>query len=348
MRNKQQSFVPIIVAVAIGIALIAGIYLALRPPAPKPVPETPPAQPQAPAQPQQQPEQAKPQPIPGVPQFDVSKYTKEPQVTIWLADKQQRDSMMLEEYIAGVIAQEMQPDWPLEALKAQAICSRTLTLSAIEAGTIRRLHGTDVSTAKEELQAFAPQKVNATVLEAVRATRGQVLLYAGGLVNAIYSSCNGQIGATREESFPNEIKHETPYFQPVRDRCFEYAPDNIQRWTAKIPASRVAAAIGYKGDPKNIKILQTGPSGRILYIGAGDKKVYGADFRKAVGYDVLKSTLITDMRYDGQNFVFSGLGWGNGVGLCQWGAYTEAKHGVNSTEILKKYYPGTEIKTLWK
>ena len=283
---------------------------------PSPPEQQQPAAPEAPQAPKQP---VQPQPIPGVPLFDVSKYKTEPRVTVWLADKGQRDSMMLEKYIEGVIAQEMQPDWPLEALKAQAVCSRTLTLIAIEAGTIRRLHQTDVSTAKEELQAFAPQKVNETVREAVKATRGQVLLYAGGLVNSIYSSCNGQIAATREESFPKEIPHATPYFQPVQDTCFEYAPENIQSWTVKIPASQVAAAIGYRGNPGDIRILQKGPSGRILFIGAGDKKMYGSDFRRAVGYDRLKSTLVTEMRFDGSNFHFKGLGWGNGVGLCQWG-----------------------------
>lgn len=346
MRGKNKTTIAI--AIAVVLLLVAGIYTLLRPPAPKPVPEPPqqqqpqPAPPAPPAQPQA------PKPIPGVPLLDLSKYKTEPNVTIWLADKRQRDSMMLEKYIEGVIAQEMYPDWPLEALKAQAICSRTLTLSAIEAGTIRRLHQTDVSTAKEELQAFGPEKVNATVREAVRATRGQVILYAGGLVNAIYSSCNGQISATREESFPTEIPHETPYFQAVTDNCFQYAPPNIQTWTAKIPAAQVASAIGYRGNPGDIKILEKGPSGRILFIGAGDKKMYGSDFRRAVGYDRLKSTLVTEMRYEGGNFHFKGLGWGNGVGLCQWGAYTFAQQNKKAEDIIKHYYQGVEIKKLWQ
>jgi stage II sporulation protein D len=221
-----------------------------------------------------------------------------------MAEKGTVETMPLERYIEGVIAQEMEPNWPMEALAAQAIASRTLTISAIEAGTIKKLHNADVSTAKEELQAFAPQKVNDTVRQAVAKTRGEVLLYAGGLVNAIYSSCNGQIGATKEESFPKEITHDTPYFQPIIDTCFTDAPDNIKSWTAKVPASQVAAAIGYNGNPADIHILERGPSGRILYIGAGDKKMYGSDFRRAVGYDLLKSTLITEMNYlkSGENF----------------------------------------------
>lgn len=322
----------------IAIVLIAGMYSLLRPPAPKPGPGTPSPAPTQPA----------PQPIPGVPLLDVSKYQGEPVVKVWRADRGSIESMPLEKYIEGVIAQEMQPDWPMEALAAQAIASRTLTISAIEAGTIRRLHNADVSTSKDELQAYAPEKVNDAVRQAVQRTRGMTLLYAGSLVNAIYSSCNGQIGATREESFPKEIPTPTPYFQPVTDNCFQNAPANIQSWSVKIPGSDVARAVGYSGNPGDIKILEKGPSGRILFIGAGDKKIYGAEFRKAVGYDRLKSTLITEMTYDGADFTFNGLGWGNGVGLCQWGAYTYAQQGWKAEDIITHYYPGAEIKKLWQ
>lgn len=339
VRSKNQART--ILFVVIAILIVTGIYALLRPPAPKPLP--------GPGQPEKPPAgEPAPQPIPGVPLFDTSKYQAEPTITVWLADQGKRESMLLENYIEGVIAQEMEPGWPLEALKAQAVCSRTLTLSAMEAGTIKRLHQADVSTSKDELQAYAPQRVNNAIREAVRSTRGQVLLYAGSLVNAIYSSCNGQIGATREESFPKEIDHATPYFQPVTDNCFQYAPANIQQWTVKIPAQEVAQAVGYQGNPGDIKILAKGPSGRILFIGAGDKKVYGAEFRKAVGYDRLKSTLIQDMTFDGSSFTFKGLGWGNGVGLCQWGAYTYAQEGKKAEDIIKHYYPGAEIKNLWQ
>lgn len=339
MRYKQQSKFAIVAVLV--VALLAGAYALLRPPAPKPTPAPTPA----PTQPA--PTKQGPQPIPGVPQFDVGKYQSEPVVAVWRADKGFVENMPLEKYLEGVIAQEMQPDWPLEALKAQAVASRTLTISAIEAGTIRRLHNADVSTSKEELQAYAPEKVNDVVREAVKSTRGQILLYAGSLVNAIYSSSNGEIAATKDESFPKEIPVPAPYFQPVTDNSYKYTPDNLKNWEVKIPGTQVAAAIGYKGNPGDIRILEKGPSGRILYIGAGDKKVYGAEFRKAVGYDRLKSTLITDMSYDGSNFTFKGKGWGNGVGLCQWGAYTYAKDGWKAEDILKHYYVDTEIKKLW-
>ncbi|HEY3424787.1 MAG TPA: SpoIID/LytB domain-containing protein [Negativicutes bacterium] len=336
MRKKQNFNIAIVAVFA--VLIVAGAYSLLRPPAQKPDPEI--------AQPM--PAEQVPAPISGAPKFNAEKYKNEPVITVYMADKKTVESMPLERYLEGVLAQEMQPQWPIEALAAQAIASRTLTVNAIEAGTIQKLHQADVSTAKEELQAYAPQKVNQNVREAVRRTRGQVILYAGSLVNAIYSACDGEISATKEESFPTEIATPAPYFQPVTDNCFQYAPDNLQAWTVEIPGNEVAAAVGYQGNPADITILEKGPSGRILYIGADDKKVYGSDFRKAVGYDRLKSTLISEMTYDGSNFVFKGKGWGNGVGLCQWGAYTYAQQGQTAAEIIKHYYTDVEIKKIWE
>lgn len=342
MQKSRNLNIAIILLVIVAIA--AGAYSLLRSPAPKFTPDTPVPPPVVPV-----PEQVPSEPMPGVPQFDTGKYKTEPVVSVYRADKGGSiESMPLEKYLEGVIAKEMDPNWPVEALAAQAIASRTLTISAMEAGTIKKLHGTDVSTLKEELQAYAPEKINDNVREAVRKTRGQIMLYNGTLVNAIYSACNAQVGATKEESFPTEIKHPTPYFQPIHDNCLEFAPPEQRNWGVKIPGREVAAAIGYKGDPGDIKILERGPSGRVLYIGAGDTKIYGAEFRKRVGFDRLKSTLITEMTYDGQNFTFKGMGWGNGVGLCQWGAYADAQHGKTADEMIYHYYPGVTITKLWE
>jgi len=337
VRKKQQVNFAIITVIA--MLIIAGTFIQLRTPAPKLMPEGGVPAPEA--------KQEQTQLLEGMPQFDMAKYPKEPVIEVWLSDKNERKSMPLETYLEGVIAKEMDPSWPFEALRAQAIASRTLTLSAMEAGTIRKLHAADVSTDKDELQAYAPEKVNNTVRFAVQSTRGEILLYGGSLVHAIYCASNGQISATKEESFPREISEPLPYFQPVTDESFQYTPPNIREWTVKVPGAEVAAAVGYQGNPANITILEKGPSGRILYIGVDNNKVYGSEFRKTIGFDRLKSTLINEMTYDGTTFLFKGRGWGNGVGLCQWGAYTSAVQGMIAEDILKHYYVGTQITKLW-
>lgn len=336
----KTTYKNIAIIAGIILAVSTGAYIVLKPPASKPMPKAPIVE-EAPI------ESEPTQPLPGGERFPAEKYQNEPVISVWRADKGYAETMPLEKYLEGVIAQEMAPNWPSEALAAQAIVSRTLTLHAIEAETIKKLRKTDVSTAKEELQAYAPQKVNDAVREAVKNTRGQVLLYGESLINAIYSSCCGQISASKEEGFPKEIAGEAPYLQPIQDTCFQNAPAKEQAWQLKVSAAEVASTIGYSGNPADITILEKGPSGRILYIGAGNKKIFGADFRKAMGYDRFRSTLITEMKYTGDSFIFSGQGWGNGVGMCQWGAYTYAKEGWGREAIIKHYYKGVEIKKLW-
>jgi stage II sporulation protein D len=55
---------------------------------------------------------------------------------------------------------------------------------------------------------------------------------------------------------------------------------------------------------------------------------------------------LKDIVKRGDMFEFSGRGWGHGVGLCQWGAKEMGEKDKNYHEILKFYYPGTEVKNL--
>jgi stage II sporulation protein D len=334
MKTKHKYFA---LAAVILFAVSTGLYLVLRPPALRPMPDA--SAPEAQGVPQGA--------LSGEGRFPVEKYQQEPEISVWLADKGYTVKMPLEQYIEGVVAKEMEPTWPEQALAAQAIVSRTLSMHAIEAGTIKKLHNADVSTAKEELQAFAPEKVNSTVKNAVADTRGQVIMYGESLINAIYSSCDGQISASKDEGFPKEIQGEAPYLQPVQDSCFKNAPPKEQTWQLKVPIGQVQSAVGYNGNPADITILAKGPSGRILYIGAGKQKITGAEFRRAMGYDRFRSTLVTEMTYTGDGFLFKGLGWGSGVGMCQWGAYTFAQEGLTAEAIIKHYYNGVQIKKIW-
>jgi stage II sporulation protein D len=46
------------------------------------------------------------------------------------------------------------------------------------------------------------------------------------------------------------------------------------------------------------------------------------------------------------DIVFEGLGWGHGVGLCQWGAYFMAREGYGHKDILLYYYPHSQLSLL--
>jgi stage II sporulation protein D len=302
---------------------------------PQPKPEVPPP-----------PETGKTEPPPAV---DFGKYKTEPNISVYMADSGEKKQMPLEEYLEGVVAAEMEPDWPLEALKAQAVVVRTITLNAIEQKTVQRIRHTDVSTNKDELQSYDAKKVNAVVKEAVKSTRGLAMTYKGAFVNAIYHSCCGEKTATQEESFAEEIKYDAGYFQVVDCPCYEYAPDRVKHWTLKIPDAEWKGVVGYTGPAENVTILEKGPSGRALYIGAEDKKKLGSEVRKRLGYDKMLSTLITNVVHQADGTVhLEGKGWGNGVGLCQWGAYTWAQRQQTYDYMLNYYYKGITVQKLWE
>ena len=94
------------------------------------------------------------------------------------------------------------------------------------------------------------------------------------------------------------------------------------------------------------------PDGRIirmLLIGATDQNdtLLGEDFRLSVGGRVLKSTNF-EIEARAQSFVFkNGKGFGHGVGLCQYGMETKARRGMDYRQILKVYYPQSDIKKLY-
>lgn len=301
---------------------------------PQPKPETPP------------PQTTQKEPPPAV---DFSKYKNEPNISVYMAENGEIKHMPLEQYLEGVVAAEMEPGWPLEALKAQAVVARTITLNAIEQKTVQRTRKADVSTDKVELQSYDAKKVNAAVKEAVKNTRGIAMVYKGAFVNAIYHSCCGEKTATQEESFAKEIQYDAGYFQVVDCPCFEYAPDRVKHWKLKISGAEWKGAAGYAGPAENVGILEKGPSGRALYIGAENSKELGSEVRKRLGYDKMLSTLITNVVHQADGTVYlEGKGWGNGVGLCQWGAYTLGQRQQTYDYILTYYYKGVTVQKMWE
>jgi stage II sporulation protein D len=83
----------------------------------------------------------------------------------------------------------------------------------------------------------------------------------------------------------------------------------------------------------------------VILSSRSETTVTGDQFRKALGYGVIKSTNFTLKVVNGEA-IFSGLGNGHGVGLCQWGAKQRALDGFGYAEILSYYYPGTVLSKL--
>lgn len=105
------------------------------------------------------------------------------------------------------------------------------------------------------------------------------------------------------------------------------------------------------GTLKEIIPLQRGPSGRIHRL-----RIVGSKKRVVLGKELeirgwLSKTHLYSSAFivkaEGERVIFYGAGWGHGVGLCQIGAAVMATKGFKMEEILKHYFPGTELKKIY-
>lgn len=281
---------------------------------------------------------------------EVAKYKSEPTISLYRSATGKSEQIKLEEYIKGVVAGEIGSNYPLEALKAQAIVARTMTLALIEYenGT-RGKHNTDASDNHKEFQAYDEKKITDNIKKAVDETRGQVLTYQGKFVYALFHSLSKDKTADIQEGFPKLQSKAGAYIVPIATNGISNAPDKYKNWTVKVPKSQIKSIMGVQaGNLDDIKISQTGPSGRALTISAGKASIAAVELREKIGPDVLFSTVISSIKPEGSYIVFTGDGWGHGCGMEQWGAFTMAQQGSNARQIVTHYFPGTTFTQLYQ
>jgi stage II sporulation protein D len=244
----------------------------------------------------------------------------------------------LESYLRGVVPSEMPPDWPLEALKAQAVAARTYTLANLKPEADYDVCATTDCQVYRGASAEHPRSDQA-LLE----TRGLVLTYGNAFARTYYHSDSGGAIASSAEVWG----YSAPYLVALSDvatstphRQWEYRLD---------PAMMTTSLRGYGidvGPVRALRILAYTESGR-----AQRAEVIGDRGRAAIEGNVLrtllrgwglKSTRIT-MHTD---LVARGDGWGHGVGMSQYGARTMAQSGHRFEQILAFYYPSTQLQYL--
>lgn len=289
--------------------------------------------------------QAPRKPIAGAPR-------SEPTITMFVNETGQKKQIKLEEYVAGVVAAEMEPTWPVNALAAQAILARTFTMENIKSGRVRQLHGTDVSTSPQEFQAYNPSRINDRVRQAVARTRGEVATYRGDYVKAWFNACDGGVTASAAEGLAY-TKTPTPYLKAgIKDNCLAITTPENRAWETRIPLPQVRAAVKKitgqdPGAISSARISKYGPSGRAQTLQIGTVTVGAPALRLALGSEWVRSTFLTGVKVEGNQLVLRGKGFGHGVGMCQWGAKRLAEQGRSPEDIVKFYYKGIEIQKLW-
>ncbi len=280
---------------------------------------------------------------------EVKKYTEEPTISLYRTDADKTENLKLEQYLKGVVAAEIGDKFPPEALKAQAIVARTMTLTLIEyEGGTQSKHGTDASDEHTEFQAYDASRITDKISKAVDETRGQVLTYNGKFAYTLFSSASKDKTASIEEGFP-KLAGKVSYLVPVETNGLSKAPKKYRNWTVKIPKKKIQSIMGAgAGNLNDIEIAKRGPSGRALTVTAGSASIAAVDLREKVGFDRLYSTQWKSIAPKGDYIVFTGSGWGHGVGMEQWGAYAMAEEGSNARQIVGHYFPKTSWYQLYK
>jgi stage II sporulation protein D len=248
----------------------------------------------------------------------------------------------VEAYLYGVVPKEMSPQWPLEALKAQAIAARTYVLYQKEKNKDRDYDV--IATTASQVYGGAGAE-SAISNQAVDETRGMVLLYDGQLALTYFHANSG--GMTEEAR--RVWSADVPYLKGVRDDYSTKAPGCS--WKLSLNVDKIRAALNRKGvDVGRIERLMPvdiSPSGRVtkikIFHGGKESVLSGNDFRLKTDPTQVKSTLFT-MTNEGDEIHLEGKGSGHGVGMSQWGAYIMAREGFSYGDILRHYYYGVELR----
>jgi len=246
----------------------------------------------------------------------------------------------VEEYLYGVVTRESVASWPAEALKVQAIASRSYALYQAE----HRRRFTYDLVADEGSQVYGGMDGESDAARrAVDATRGMVMSYKGQTILAMFSSNTGWHTGDAGFIFTTSL----PYLKATPD---PYSPgEAMGRWTRTFSEGevrrRLSARLGKPlGRISELRAIRQCPSGRIVRIAVvHEHGSYEMPTRPTIGRALELPDILVGIRHEGDQFVFAGGGFGHGVGLSQWGAKAMAERGYKAPEILSFYYRNAEL-----
>ncbi len=268
-------------------------------------------------------------------------------IKVHLVRENQTVEVELEAYVRGVLAAEASVETELEALKAQAIVSRTFALKNLNRHKAEGYDFCSLTHCQRYVNQLAEHN-KALILQASDATSGQVLRDDRGQIADVYfhAACGGMttnLDAVWGAPSPS-------YLRSVKD---DYCTTMSHKsWTQNIPTKELLRAL--QSDERGnvgrqlaqIIITKRDTSGRAEFItleGERRKQVRGWEFalivNRVLGWNMLKSSRF-DVTRNGSSFLFRGSGFGHGLGLCQEGAHVMARRGMKARQIVAQYLPG--------
>ena len=254
------------------------------------------------------------------------------------------EEVPLEKYVLGVVAGEMPASFNIEALKAQAVASRTYALKKaesnkeydVEDSTTNQVY-IDDNKMKEKWKDNYDELLK-KIKNAVDETKGEVLLYNNELIDAMFFSTSNGYTENSDDVFSSSL----PYLVSVESN-WDKTESPVFASTKEVTKKEFLFNLGLSDsntiDVNNIERTKTG---RVKNITINKKVFKGTKIRSIFG---LKSTSFT-INIKNDVVTFNVNGYGHGVGMSQYGANGMAKEGYNYKEILKYYYQNSDIKKI--
>ena len=194
------------------------------------------------------------------------------------------NSVVLEQYLYGVVPSEMPDTWPAEALESQAIVARTYALTHLQGGGDFDVYP---DTRSQVYGGIAAE--SAAGREAVNGTAGQVVLFKGELAQTFFFSSSGGRTANVQDVWGSKP---TPYLVSVPDPYDTLSP--YHNWgPLKLSALQLGKRLGSRGTLLDVR-TSAGADGRVrsltLVGSKGNRTISGSSARAALG---LRSTWFT-------------------------------------------------------
>lgn len=281
----------------------------------------------------------------------------------------------IEEYLMGVLSSEMPHQFPMNALRSQAVLARTYALKHLGK---HKAYGYDLCDTQNCQVYGGVGAESETGNAAVESTMGQVLLYKNKPIEGVFSAnCGGFTQSAKEAGW-----FATPYLNPVSDYK-DFPFDTLQpyqfknllqhphdaysrydkhvslaayRWARVVEEADLRQIIKHQkkdiGPITAIIPQKRGRSGyvsQVLVKGTKGSVTLSKEnvIRNNLSPGMLRSSyFIVVPNYEGRklkNFVFYGGGWGHGVGFCQTGSAGRAEAGQDYKDILQHYFPNTDL-----
>ena len=263
-----------------------------------------------------------------------------------LKDDNTIEKMNIEDYLVGVVSSEVPVTFEKEALKAQAVASRTYALKQIENNKNKEYDVTDnvlsqVYSNNDKLKERWGNDFDSNykkIKDIVEETKGEYISYNNDYIYAFFfSTSNG-----KTEDNKNVFGEDLPYLKVV-DSSFDENETTSFLTTKNFNKTDFYNMLGINySDSLYINNIERSESNRILSLSINGIFFKGRDFQKKLS---LRSNDF-EIKETNDEIIINTKGFGHGVGMSQYGANALAKKNKSYKEIIKYYYQGTEIKKL--